>query len=146
MFERRCPPRGSSSSFQANSYPSKRAVKSQSTLISRIVRGAIWVLVVAITSYELLLIALYSRPDAVDRCLHVGLPSGLPEGTVAESVIPDARLAWWPLGLECSFSAGGKTLVVSPDWSATVVGAIGICLIVVGVWLASRSTAHKQRQ
>lgn len=44
---------------------------------SRIARVAIWVIVVGIARYELLLITLHSRPDAVDRCLHLGLPAGL---------------------------------------------------------------------
>ena len=105
----------------------------------------IWILVAGIAAFELLLITLYSRPDAVERCRHVVPPPGLPPETVPENLDPVARLSLWPLGLECSYSAGGTTVVAFPDWFATIVGVIGFCLAIAGVWLFTRPATRRRQ-
>ena len=116
-----------------------------SRIRSRVAASVIWILVAGITAFELLLIALYSRPDAVERCRHVIPPPGLPVGTVPEDLDPVARLSLWPIGLECSYSAGGTTVVAFADWTTTIIGVIGLCLAIAGVWLATRPTTRRRQ-
>lgn len=114
------------------------------TLARKLIASACLTLGLLLVAYELFLMVLYSRPDAVLRCLH-RVPDGLPEGTPLESLTPEARLSLFPLGLECTYSYGGVTAVATPDWTDTALAALAIALVAVGVGIITLSRTRTSR-